>query len=306
MSCFLIASCHGSGFHIRANTWLNISAQSARGAAQAQFNTCLNVTWLPGLQYKGQKHAASFKFRGGNQWIVPLSFFLKLHTVSSIRVHPVLQYQTSVVHGWKKSFVYSQGNRSLLTHPPQLHLSQHNGWTITPPENNQWKCITLLLSNDEMGAHEQSINAHPVKKHKTQNPNTQLKPVKLIIKAALRATCGFWQNAKYMDRRKPYLGVGWSLFMWLFHTIFVLCSLAHSINKHCRAPAQHPPFTQSWILDEGAGPRPSLPNTIDTRLAFNSLHALAGYQLIKTIRERQLQSHNGKLTVLSIIDKISK
>lgn len=96
-----------AGFTFRqANTLLNISAQSVRGAARAQFNTSLNVTCLSGLQYKGQKHAASLKFRGANQLIVPLGFFLKLRTVSSIRVHPVLQDQTSVVSTDGKNLLF--------------------------------------------------------------------------------------------------------------------------------------------------------------------------------------------------------
>lgn len=72
-----------------------------------------------------------------NELLHILLFSLKSDPVSSVRGHlpTVPPYYTVPCINEKKSFVYSEGNRSLLTHPPQLLVSQHNGWMITPHKN---------------------------------------------------------------------------------------------------------------------------------------------------------------------------
>lgn len=43
--------------------------------------------------------------------------------------------------------------------------------------------------------------------------------------------------------KKAYLNEGSSFFLFGCSLIFIPCSLARTINKHCRDQAQHPPST---------------------------------------------------------------
>lgn len=152
-----------------------------REAAEAQVNTCLNVTCLLGLQYKGPKHFISFKFRVDNQSINN-DLFLVFSQVSHCFFSQGSPANCSPISDVscmdeKKSFVYSEGNRSLLTHPPQLLVSQHNGWMITPHKNQStniylsfcWVMMRWELTHILLAKHT------PSKNHKRQNTNKNSK-----------------------------------------------------------------------------------------------------------------------------------
>lgn len=110
----------------------------------------------------------------------------------------------------KKSFVYSQSNWSLLTHPPQLLASQHNGWTNTPKNQSvnikrslpvqQWSEWSSVASFSQKTCTLKLRDNKPVKKKERKNIKNKL----LEKEGKIRPTI----SRKHYYKRNSYLREG--------------------------------------------------------------------------------------------------
>lgn len=102
----------------------------------------------------------------------------------------------------KKSFVYRESSRSMLTHPPLLLVSQHNGWTTTK-HKNQSKTFSSHSVHPWL---DRCSHLHHFS-NKTHIQTTK-KNIKKYIKVAEIVKNAQQKILKTVNRWKPYLGVG--------------------------------------------------------------------------------------------------
>lgn len=145
-------------------------------------------------------------------------------------------------------------------------LSQHNGWRTTPQKNqsvNIQLCLSLSVQQWSDGSSHTSFqqNMHPVK---NTNKNSQIHWNKWL--KLLKSDIWPLENTKKINTGTP---LPWCrvklIYIWLFNSNLYPLLTRTQYQQALSGSRSASPFTQGWILDEGAGLRPSLPNTIETR-----------------------------------------
>lgn len=165
---------------------------------------------------------------------------------------------------------------SLLTHPPQPLVSQHNGWMITP-HKNQSDDISLAICW-AIGVCTQPLKKHiPSKNQQRQNTNKYTKSCWKKRWKQLKKAQGLNTSTKQEKIKTSYLGVGWSLYLFGYSTpIFIPCLLAHTINRALPGSRSASPPHYRLNIRWGGWPTPiSSRHNRHTTISIHYMHWLS-------------------------------